>query len=276
MTRGLKTIQIILPHGEPRGIRKAEFTTGIAQVIDIPKMLLADFLALPKGKQIAIYFLIETIEHGPNEVYIGQTGELNDRLAHHDANRDWERALVVVPQMNSMTETHAEFLEWDCIAKIKNAARYKLENGNDGRRPHMTASTLAECSQIFDTANVLLSTLGYSLFSALKEGPEKQLFRCKDQNVDAKGSYSEEGFVVLKGSTAVPIGSEKIDYIERDRKLLVDSKILKPQGGFLVFQENHLFKTPSKAAIAILGRIANGNVVWRNETGRSLKFFAPR
>ena len=40
-----KTIQIFLPSGEPHGIRIAEITTRIVQVIEVPRSLLADFLA---------------------------------------------------------------------------------------------------------------------------------------------------------------------------------------------------------------------------------------
>lgn len=39
-----KTIQIFLPGGDPHGIRIAEVTTRIVQVIEVPRSLLADFL----------------------------------------------------------------------------------------------------------------------------------------------------------------------------------------------------------------------------------------
>ncbi len=125
-------------------------------------------------------------------------------------------------------------------------------------------------------ADLLLSTLGYSLFSKLKEGPEEQIFYCDLKNVDARGVYREEGFAVLKGSQAIPIKSEEKDHIEFPRRRLVEDGLLKQEGGFLVFQRNHTFKTPSKAAIAILGHVANGNQVWKNGNGKTLGFFAPK
>jgi hypothetical protein len=42
-----KTIQIFLPGGDPRGSRVAEVTTRIVQVIEVPRSLLEDFLAMP-------------------------------------------------------------------------------------------------------------------------------------------------------------------------------------------------------------------------------------
>jgi len=53
-----KTIQIFLPSGEPRGIRIAEITTGIVPVIEVPRSLLADFLAMEPSSQVGLYVLV--------------------------------------------------------------------------------------------------------------------------------------------------------------------------------------------------------------------------
>lgn len=49
MTPTPKTIQIFLPGGDPRGIRVAELTTRIVQVIEVPRSLLGDFLKMPES-----------------------------------------------------------------------------------------------------------------------------------------------------------------------------------------------------------------------------------
>ena len=46
MTATPKTIQIFLPGGDPRGIRVAEITTRIVQVIEGPRSLRPDFLKM--------------------------------------------------------------------------------------------------------------------------------------------------------------------------------------------------------------------------------------
>jgi hypothetical protein len=58
MTITLKTIQIFLPSGEPHGIRIAEITTRIVQVIEVPRSLLADFLAMEQSSQVGLYVLV--------------------------------------------------------------------------------------------------------------------------------------------------------------------------------------------------------------------------
>lgn len=85
MTASPKTIQIFLPSGEPHGIRIAEITTRIVQVIEVPRSLLRDFLAMDQSAQVGVYFLIgEDTEDGDRLVYVGQTGDLRARLTAHN------------------------------------------------------------------------------------------------------------------------------------------------------------------------------------------------
>ena len=131
-----KTIQIFLPGGDPRGIRIAEVTTRIVQVIEVPRSLLADFLKMPESRQVSVYFLVsDAVEESQPKVYVGQSGNLPVRLPDHNASKDfWQRALVVVSRTNSLTQTHALYLEWYCLQAVRNAGRYTDENGNKGSK----------------------------------------------------------------------------------------------------------------------------------------------
>ena len=48
-TSSPKTIQIFLPSGDAHGIRIAEIRTGIVQVIEVPRGLLSNFLAMEQS-----------------------------------------------------------------------------------------------------------------------------------------------------------------------------------------------------------------------------------
>ena len=136
-----QTIQIFLPAGDPRGMRVAEITTRIVRVIEVPRSQLADFLKMPEAQQVGVYFLMgELSEAGLPRAYIGQSGNVGNRLVQHNQNKDfWNRALVVISLTNSMTQTHALFLEWFAIAEATKAGRYSLENGNTGSQPYTPA-----------------------------------------------------------------------------------------------------------------------------------------
>ena len=249
-------------------------------MIEVPRSLLSDFLTMEQSSQVGVYFLIgEATEDGERLVYVGQTGGLRARLTAHNQKKDfWERALVLVSKTNSLTQTHALFLEWHALQQSRSAGRFADENGNSGSRPHTPAPLEAECFEVFETGSVLVSSLGCPLFDPVakpKQSEEPvQVFslRSPSNGVEAKGLYTAEGFVVLAGSlgradTAPSLGETN----ERWRQRLLDSGVMRPNDqGRLVFPKDHLFKSPSGAAIALLGRTANGWWEWKSPHGQTL------
>jgi hypothetical protein len=84
MSQTPKTIQIFLSSGEPHGIRIAEITTRSVQVIEVPRSLLADFLAMEQSSRVGVYVLVgEDTGDDDRRVYVGQSGDLRARLAQH-------------------------------------------------------------------------------------------------------------------------------------------------------------------------------------------------
>ena len=228
---------------------------------------------------MGVYFLLgELSEAGLPRVYIGQSGSVGARLVQHNQNKDfWNRVLVVISLTNSMTQTHALFLEWFAISQATNAGRYSLENGNAGARPHTPAPLEADCHEIHETAATLLATLGQPIFEPLTNAPafpgeKKELFYCKGSGADGMGEYTTEGFVVLKGSRGrvENVASIQGKSNERFRNQLVTEGILAVQDGMLVFTRNHLFASPSMAAMALMGRSANGWLEWKTPNGKTL------
>ncbi len=273
-----KTIQIFLPEGDPRGIRIAEITTRIVQVIEVPRSLLAEFIRMPESDQVAVYFLFGESENGAEQkVYIGQTGDLRARLTKHNKDKDfWERALILISRTNSMTQTHALFLEWFCIQESKKAARYSMENGTGGTKPHTPKPLEADCYEIYSTGHTLLASLGYPVFDSVVKTQttsiNEDLFYCKSSGTNGRGLYTEEGFVVLKGS----IGrKENVPSIigtagERLRERLLESGIMSIVGETVIFEKDHLFKSPSMAALSLMGRTCNGWIDWKDRDSKTL------
>ena len=179
-----KTIQIFLPSGDPRGLRIAEITTRIVQVIEVPRSLLQEFIKRPESGQVALYFLIGDEGDGTDpEVYLGQTGDLRTRLVSHNQKKDfWQRALVLISRTNSLTQTHALFLEWYCLQAARTAGRCADQNGNSGSKPHTPAPLEADCLEMFETGSALLATLGYPLFDPVgvsgTSPMEEEVFTC--------------------------------------------------------------------------------------------------
>lgn len=145
-----------------------------------------------------------------------------------------------------------------------------------GARPHTPAPLEADCHEIHETAATLLATLGQPIFEPLTSAPTapgiRELFYCKGSGADGVGEYTSEGFVVLKGSRGrlESVASLQGTSGERLRNQLVTEGILAAQGGSLEFTRDHLFSSPSMAALALMGRTANGWVEWKSAKGKTL------
>lgn len=101
-----------------------------------------------------------------------------------------------------------------------------------------------------------------------------QLFFCKASEADAKARCTRDGLVVLTGSTgrAEIVDSLKGHAYEDLRQSLAKAGVIVDTGdGRIRFEKDHLFKRPSAAAVAVLGRTANGWKEWRDESGVTLR-----
>jgi predicted GIY-YIG superfamily endonuclease len=278
MSPSPKTIQIYLPDGDPRGIRIAEITTRIVQVIEIPRNILSDFLKMPESGQVGVYFLLGGDESaGVSKVYVGQTGDLKSRLVNHNQKKDfWGKVLVLISKTNSLTQTHALYLEWQFIKAIANANRFNCENGNEGSKPHTPAPLEADCHEIFETGGTLLATLGFPLFSAVGSSAgtneDEQLFFCKGSEADGRAIYTNEGLIVLKGSSGRIKNAQSLEGTprERYRKKLINSGVMIEEEGRLVFVKDHAFDSPSMAGLALMGMSNNGWREWKSKDGKTL------
>lgn len=238
---------------------------------------------MPEANQVGVYFLVgDTDDAGLRQLYIGQSGDLVERLRNHQRNKDfWNRAFVVVSLTNSLTQTHALFLEWFAIDAARMAGRYSLENGNAGSRPYTPAPLEADCLEVHETAASLLATLGQPIFESLttafasgvdaQESPGSK-FYCAGRGAKASGYYTSEGFVVLADSLARanPVASWREGSEGRYRQLLKEGVLAAESDDSYRFTRDFLFSSPSMAAAMVLARHANGWREWRDESGRTL------
>jgi len=95
---------------------------------------------------------------------------------------------------------------------------------------------------------------------------------CTAAGADGRGLYTSEGFVVLAGSSGRRDNVKSIQgtSMERMREKLVQSGVARVEGERIVFAKDHLFGSPSMAAIALLGRSSNGWEAWKHTDGRTL------
>lgn len=270
-----KTIQIYCPNGEPRGVRIAEITTRIVQAVVVPRAKLDEGLRRSELCGVGLYFLFGESETGGLPIaYIGEAEDCGVRLKSHNKNKDfWNTAVAIVSRTGSFTKAHGKLLEWISIEKATRAGRYQLDNGNAGGEPTVPEAMRSDVAEVFETAEVLLSTLGFPIFepAAGPNATDRDVFFCKRGGADARGVYNEEGFVVLKGSLArrdAALSSH--DTIEPRREELLGSGVLTATKTGYRFERDWAFTTPSAAAAIVSGGSANGWIEWKNGKGQTL------
>jgi hypothetical protein len=224
-------------------------------------------------------------------VYIGQAGArkngegILNRLQEHKRNPEkdyWTEAIVFTTSNNSFGPTEISYLENRFCNLAVEANRYEVKNGNDPTPGNITEEKESEMEEFIDYAKVIMGTLGHKLFEPISKPVVKQVEESaakpsenvhlhlertikKVGKVEADGSQTSEGFVVLKGSHISLVDDDTIPAVikEQRKKAPID------ENGIL--QEDMLFSSPSYAAMFVIGKSANGLTSWKTEAGQTLK-----
>lgn len=143
---GAKTIQIFLPDGNARSIRRAEITNRSLYSIHVPRKKLGDARSRGELSQVGVYFLFgEPEDSAKPHVYIGEAENCSTRLDDHNRKKDfWTTAVVVTTKSNSLDKAQVKYLEWFMIKEAKDAGRYNVTNGQQPSPPNISDSRVAD------------------------------------------------------------------------------------------------------------------------------------
>lgn len=268
-----KTIQVFLPDGNPRSVKVAEITSQTLSALLIPRAKLDLANKREELRQCGVYLLFGTTDDETKPlVYIGEAEDISVRLRQHNKSKDfWSTAVAIVSKTQHLTKTHVKYLEWLSFQEAQNAGRFSTDNSNVPSRPYVSEPMEADLRDNFETIQLLISTLGYPVFDAIKRPQKKKLVYCKGRDSDAKGEYTEDGLIVFAGSRCRfdPVPSIK-SYLLNARDNLLSEGVLEQAEDSLVFKSDYVFLNPSRAAGVVLGREANGWNEWKYSDGRSL------
>ena len=292
-----KSINLFLMDGDAGGRIKCTLANWTGVAYKIPRTALDKCKERDDLKQSGVYFLFGiSDETGKGVVYIGQAGArkngegILNRLQEHKRSPEkdyWTEAIVFTTSNNSFGPTEISYLENRfCNLAIEatvdsEANRYEVKNGNDPTSGNITEEKESEMEEFIDYAEVIMGTLGHKLFEPISKPIVKKQdgFTISEDTVrlhlertiknvgrvEASGTQTTEGFVVLQGSHISLVDDDTIPSVikERRKKALIDE-----QG---ILQEDMLFTSPSYAAMFVIGKSANGLTSWKNTNGQTLK-----
>lgn len=273
------TIKIFLPQGDPKKIRIAELSNWSGKAIASPRSEIDLFLSRGESSKPGVYILLGVDpESGVSIAYVGEAENIAERVKQHKAKDDWNSLIAFFSKDENLTKSHIRYLEGRLIEISLNVGRYQITNkvSSGAHLPeadqHEMEVFLSKILQLLPVLGTELTTPVASLFS---EKSNINLLYFSTKNVSATGFRSPNGFVVIKGSTAVlkERASAQLQgnwVVSRRQKLIADGALIE-SSGVLAFTEDVEFGSPSAAAAVVQGGTAQGTVLWKNGQGKTLK-----
>jgi hypothetical protein len=270
------TIKLFLPRGDAKSLRTAELSNWTGKAVAAPRTELDELLQREELDKAGVYILSGGADplSGSPRAYIGEAEVIRDRLKQHKSREFWVSAIVFVSKDENLTKAHVRYLENRLLADAARAGRFTLEQNQPGgaRLPE------SDREEFLSHIRQLLPVLGSDLLIPVAQPSAKQqsggtLF-CRMKGAEARGHRTPDGFVVLRGSTAVlheRRSAKRWPYVLALRKKLIEDGTLVEKDGYYLFTRDVEFSSPSAAASVVEGGSANGLIEWRTKDGRILK-----
>ena len=272
------TIKLFLPRGDAKSLRTAEISNWTGKAVAAPRTEFDELLQRDELDKSGVYILIGTDPLSGNpHAYIGEAEVIRDRLKQHKTKEFWISAIVFVSKDENLTKAHIRYLEGRLISEAKQVARFTLENGQ-ASGSKLPESDREDMEVFLSRIRQLLPVLGSDLLIPVGQPTAKQqpggTLYCRLKGAEARGHRTPDGFVVLKGSTAVlqeRQAAHKWPASIAQRNQLIADGTLAQAAGFYEFTRDVEFSSPSAAAAVIQGGSANGLIEWKTKDGRVLK-----
>lgn len=289
----MSTLKVIIhtenPHDHQK-VRKGKLDC-VMTVLSRRFCEIADLSKIEEMDRPCLYLLVDE----GRKAYIGQTTSFRVRVKDHlGKKRWWTRAYVFVSGSNQYDQASITYLEYLAIHEGLATGAYDLsENGQRPTKPILQEGDSSDYDEIFEEIKFFLEYERCFVFvkPEVNTKPEEPLqqkvvvpqpaakeyplffLRHTNHTCVARGYPLNDGtnsFVVLKGSeisvkeSNTKGGSVRVEMLKHCT-LYGDEKY--------VLNEDLVFKTPSGASSACLGRNSNGYVEWKTEAGVTLKSY---
>jgi len=273
------TIQLFLADGTPDGLWVVDNWNWSGKALMSSRLHFAALRIRPELDGPGVYVLTGPPEGAVKQerIYIGETDVLRDRLDTQQKNKDfWTKVIAFTAKDDNLNKAYVRYLESRLISLAKEANRVELENGPATALPALSESERSYLERFLGNMLLIYPVRGVHAFEKPDEAgagttaPERLYHKGKDTK--AEGLETSDGFLVYKGALARSAAVPSIHAYGLDlRESLTAAGVFVPEGEHLRLTEDHLFNSPSTAAMVLQGRTSNGRIEWKNAAGTSLK-----
>lgn len=270
-------ITILVTSGDPDGVRVVEKSNWSGVGVVFARTDLASALSQHIDAPGVYVLLGDELDSAfEGVVYVGEGEDVGKRLGSHqrdDAKEFWTSTVVFTSKDSALNKAHIRYLESRLIDLAHGARRVKVANSTRPSPPPMSAADLAEAEGYLAEMLAIFPVLGVSAFDrpAVREVAGIRYF-LTGPDAAGEGEDRNDGFLVFAGATArVAETSSLSEPFSRLRRRLLETGVFALDGSVYRLTEDHLFNSPSTAAMALLSRNANGRTEWRDAGGVTLK-----
>jgi hypothetical protein len=287
-SQSARFIRLFLIDGTPDGLMFADVGNWNGKVLAAPRGRLGELLKRSEASRTGIYVLTgpDPERLGGTIAYIGEADDVAARLRTHLRSGDkdfFTRLAIVVSSDDNLTKAHVRFIESKLIRMVRQAGVASLANGTDPDFQRLPEADRADMEFFVEQLPLVLPILGFDLFrrpmhsdiSTVSRGPDDVTFTLATAGASATARETEEGFVVLTGSTArrTPTETFPAGYLALRDQLIASGKLTHgPASDLYTFTSDVIFTSPSAAASIVAARSASGPREWKvNGTGQMYK-----
>ncbi len=215
--------------------------------------------------------------------YIGEADDVAARMRIHlrsEAKDFFDRLTFIVSDDDNLTKGHVRYLESRLIRLVQDAGSVALTNDTHPDFHRLPEGDRADMHYFVEQVRLLLPVLGVDLFTSRAVAPEFEsagslTFTLSTSGASARARETDEGFVVLAGSTARKQASSSFQagYQALRQRLLTEGTLIEgAEPNLYRFATDATFASPSTAASIVAARSASGPLEWKIEgSGQSYR-----
>lgn len=267
-----KALQIIVPSGEPTGIKLIKVSGWDGLCYIVPRQSLNELSADSDVNNPGLYFLFGKDESADSQLaYIGESENFFTRITSHSSKKDfWDEAIVFTGDLN---KAHVKYLEHRAVSLAKVANRTQLQNATTPPENRLSEYDKVGVELFFTNAKFILEAFGYNIFKSIEESTQKsELYYLKGKGFDATARLLDTGeMIVLAGSLASTAETNSFGgWAQAARRQFLQDGSLVEEGESYRFTRDITFRKPSAAAATVAARSINGWTAWKDKDGNSL------
>ncbi len=279
-----RTVRLFLAEGLSQGIVVADMGNWNGKALAAPRGRLPDLLRRPEASRTGVYILLGP---DPDQIdgvlaYIGEADDIAARMRIHlrsESKDFFDRVVFLVSSDEMLTKGHVRYLESRLIKLTQEAGSVALTNDTHPDFQRLPEADRADMDTFVENAALVLPILDCDLFRRRQRpqaapqggrdpfaGVGSPVFTFATGGASATGQETEEGFVIVAGSTArrATSGTFPAGYAALRDKLVGSGQLAAGSTPDVwVFAADVMFTSPSAAASIVSGRSASGPLEWK-------------